>query len=73
MKFVYKFLYNSSCCESAASTLSIHKTRKGAEEAMVEHKAKILAEYDMYDDEYKEDFSWDFDQWWNVDKVELKK
>ena len=32
--FVYEFLYNSNCCESAAATISIHKTKKGAEMAM---------------------------------------
>lgn len=69
---VYEFLYNSDCCESAASTMSIHKTKKGAEMAMEFHKAEKKREYDeLYDDEYKEDFDWDFDQWWGVRETNL--
>lgn len=69
---VYEFLYNSDCCESAASTMSIHKTKKGAEMAMEFHKAEKKREYDeLYDDEYKEGFDWDFDQWWGVRETNL--
>ena len=38
--FVYEFVYNSNCCESAAAAISIHKTKKGAEMAMEFHKAE---------------------------------
>ena len=40
--FVYEFLYNSDCCEGSASTISIHKTKKGAEMAMDFHKNEKL-------------------------------
>ena len=44
--FVYEFLYNSDCCEGAASTVSIHKTKKGAEMAMELHKNEKLKEWE---------------------------
>ena len=71
--FVYEFLYNSDCCEGAASTVSIHKTKKGAEMAMEFHKNEKLKEWEK---ECKEDpptkeYPFDFDQWWGVHECEL--
>ena len=71
--FVYEFLYNSDCCEGAASTVSIHKTKKGAEMAMEFHKNEKLKEWEK---ECKEDpptkeYPFDFDQWWGVRECEL--
>ena len=43
---VYEFLYNGSCCESAAHTVSIHRTRRGAEIAMEFHRNEMKNEYD---------------------------
>ena len=76
--FVYEFLYNSDCCEGAASTISIHKTKKGAEMAMEFHKAEKQKQWDemrkLYeenDPEYWKEFKWDFDQWWGIRECEL--
>ena len=76
--FVYEFLYNSDCCESTAATISIHKTKKGAEMAMEFHKAEKQKQWDEMrkldeenDPEYWEEFKWDFDQWWGVRECEL--
>ena len=76
--FVYEFLYNSDCCESAAATMSIHKTKKGAEMAMEFHKAEKQKQWDEMrkldeenDPEYWKEFKWDFDQWWGVRECEL--
>ena len=76
--FVYEFLYNSDCCESAAATISIHKTKKGAEMAMEFHKAEKQKQWDEMrkldeenDPEYWKEFKWDFDQWWGVRECEL--
>jgi hypothetical protein len=41
-EYVYEFLYNPSTYESAAQTVSIHKTRRGAEKAMELHKEKAI-------------------------------
>ena len=70
MDIVYEFLYNSSCCESASSTVSIHRTRKGAEIAMEFHRNEKKTEYEELfanDDEvYKVEFPYDYDQWWGI-------
>jgi len=71
--FVYEFLYNSDCCESAASTISIHKTKKGAEMAMEFHKNEKLKEWEKECKEYPpaKEYPFDFDQWWGVRECEL--
>ncbi len=46
MEEVYEFMYTSCIHESAAATLSIHRTRKGAEIAMEQHKYEKRKEYD---------------------------
>lgn len=70
---VYEFLYNSDCCESVPGTVSIHKTKKGAEMSMEFHKnEKMLEHYELYGDE-KTEFSFDYDQSWNVRKTKLEE
>jgi len=71
--FVYEFLYNSDCCESAAATISIHKTRKGAEMAMEFHKAEKKKEWEQECIEFPpaESGGFDYDQWWGVRECEL--
>lgn len=82
MEKVYEFLYNSSCCESAAATISIHKTPKGAEMAMEFHKNEIKAKYE---EDYPKDskdkdiiymrkhFTWDWDQYWGTREANLEE
>lgn len=43
---LYTFLYNSCIWESAASTMSLHRTRKGAVAAMKKHKEEARKEYE---------------------------
>ena len=69
---IYEFLYNSDCCESAARTMSLHKTKKGAEMATEFHKNKIKKEHnELYGDKHKADFEWDFNQWWGIRETAL--
>lgn len=49
IEIIYEFCYNPSTYESCGATVSIHKTRKGAEMAMEFHKAEALKEYEQYD------------------------
>lgn len=65
---VYEFLYNSSCSESSAATVSIHRTLRGAEMAMEFHKNEKLKEWEHECKEYppSKDFPFDFDQWWGI-------
>lgn len=43
---VYQFLYCPCIWESAFGTISLHRTKKGAQEAMKAHKAEKRAEFD---------------------------
>lgn len=73
---VYEFLYNSCTCESAAATVSIHKTLKGAYNAMRKHKWDACVEHR---EEYLTwgkgyfTFKLNFDawKWWGIRKVEV--
>lgn len=45
---VYGFLYNSCIHESSWTTISLHKTREGAEKVMNIHKEEAKIEYEAY-------------------------
>ena len=70
---VWAFLYNSDCCESAVSAISIHKTKEGTEIAKELHKAEILKEWEdaCKIDECFKNYPFDFDQWWGVKEMPL--
>ena len=72
--FIYEFLYNSDCSESSPSTLSIHKSRKGAEMAMEFHKNGIKREWEQECKEYPpaKKYPFDYGQWWGVNEMELQ-
>lgn len=73
MEEVFEFLYNSDCCESAPITVSIHKTRKGAEMAMMHHQEDIKKDHnDLWLGE-ESAYDWDFDQWWGIKTTKLKE
>lgn len=72
MEIVYEFLYNSDCCESAARTISIHRTRQGAETAMEFHRYEKKKEYEDDDNECKQEYPYDYDQWWGIRETELQ-
>jgi hypothetical protein len=79
MEIVYEFLYNSSIHESCAATMSIHKTRKGAEMALEFHKNDIKNKWEEEkkehfneDPHYYRSFEWSFGQWWGIRETELK-
>lgn len=49
---VWRFLYCPCIHESAWGTVSLHKTKESAENALEEHKAKKLKEFrDMFEDD----------------------
>ena len=74
---VWKFMYNSSCHESAYATISIHKTKEGAESAMNKHMESIKDKHEKEEAEYKlscpngVDFPWNYDQDWKIEEIEL--
>jgi len=44
----FTFVYNPFIWESAASTVSVHKTKKGAYEAMRKHKLELYEEWILF-------------------------
>lgn len=77
---LYEFMYNPCYHESVSRTVSIHLTRKGAEEAMEDHKTLVKAEFDdiYYNPEYPVDFvvenmKWDDDKFWSINETKIEK
>jgi len=74
---VYEFLYNSCIHESAAATMSIHRTQKGAEMAMEFHKSEAKKEWDEYNKQCKEaglstfEFKFGTHEWWGVRPIKI--
>jgi hypothetical protein len=73
-EFVYEFLYNPSTSESVAKTMSIHRTKKGAEMAMEFHKNEKYSGWLQECEEYPpaKEYPFDFNQRWRVVETELK-
>jgi hypothetical protein len=71
--FVWEFMYNDFTYESAAHTMSLHRTKKGATKAMEIHKEKVKKEWDkLYKDDPDEDRSkWKWAKWWGVRKTKV--
>ena len=72
MDKVYGFLYNSMTEESASRTMSIHKTRKGAEMAMEFHKSERKKEWDI-DHKREPNIYTEFGyfEWWGIEEMEI--
>jgi hypothetical protein len=70
---LYQALYNPMIHESASYTLSIHKTRKGAEMAIEFHKNEIKKEeLQLYDpNDVIGEYKWDDCKWWGINEIEL--
>ena len=70
---IYEALYNPMTEESAYRTLSLHRTREGAEKAIEDHKKIVREEEDsIWDNE--EDrirFPWDGFKDWQIRETEL--
>lgn len=74
MDIVYEFWYNDCIYESSAFTVSIHRTRKGAEMALEYHKAKIKKKHDdLYKDEEPDmiPFDYDWGKAWGIKETEV--
>ena len=72
---VFEFCYNDFIHESSAATISIHKTRKGAEMAMEFHK---LEQYKKYIQAYptkkeQKEFPFGTHEAWFVEETEIKE
>ena len=63
---LYEFLYNSCIHESAAATMSIHRTQKGAEIAMEFHKNEARKKWDE-----DSEFEFGTHEYWGVRPIKL--
>lgn len=85
---LYEALYNCMIHESSSATLSLHRTKEGAEKAIEEHKAEIKKEWEdrrenmrktetkeMYDAFHSSDEpdQWAVFQWWGVSGIEVQE
>lgn len=71
---VYAFLHNCCTCESAAETISLHKTLKGAYQAMRKHRLKLCVEHRETRLKFgKKYYNWKYDnfRWWGIEKVDV--
>lgn len=69
---LYSFLYNPMIEESSTQTVSIHRTRKGAEMAMEFYKAEQLKEWEeLYKDDkgMREFCPFGHFQWWGIGEI----
>lgn len=76
-QIIYEALYCCDIHDSSYATLSTHRTRKGAEEAIEKHKQKIKAEFDdiYHNPEYPVnmivEMKYDDNQAWTIRETEL--
>lgn len=76
-QIIYEALYCCDIHDSSYATLSIHRTRKGAERAIENHKAAKKAEFDdlYYNPEYPVnmivEMKYDDNQAWTIRETEL--
>ena len=69
---VYSFLYNPMIEESAHATISIHRTRKGAEKAMKCHKEKQYKKWrKIYPTKNEEPFRFGYFEDWCIVETEI--
>jgi hypothetical protein len=68
---VYAFMYCDCVFESSFATISLHRSKEGAEKAMEAHRAKKKEWHDkMYADE-DEDFKFGEFEDWTVEPLEI--
>ena len=68
---VWEFLFNGNTWESSASTISIHRTKRGAEMAMQFHKEAARLEYEEDQKEYPSEFGFGYGEWWGIRETDL--
>jgi len=70
---VFQFIHNDCIHEGGAMTVSIHRTRKGAEMAMEYHKNEERKKWEAECKEYPpaKEYPFDDDKFWGVDEMIL--
>ena len=70
-QIVYEFKYCSNTYESSASTVSIHKTYKGAYKSMKNHMYEEYNQWLEYSSFFRKRFKWNSHREWFITKTEL--
>jgi len=68
---IYAFLYNSSTEESSYATMSLHRSKEGAEKAMNEHKETEYKKWKAMEKKYKGASFFGMWQDWAVEEMEV--
>jgi hypothetical protein len=70
---LYAFLYNPMIHESGYITVSIHRTREGAEKALEWHKNEAKKEYEeLFEGQKPSEFPFDWSKSWKVEEIQIK-
>lgn len=70
-EIVFECLHCPCIYESAYATISIHKSREGAEAAMDAHRAKLKDEHDLLYEGLESVHPYDFAMDWKVNETPL--
>ena len=74
---LYEALYCDCTHESSFATISIHRTREGAEKAVQDDKDKMKAEHEKSKKDIEDaglefdDYEWNIDKEWDIQETEL--
>lgn len=68
---VFEFRYTDCIYESAAATMSIHFSKKGAWEAMKKHKLEVHEEWLQHGRYYRNSFKSTFAKAWFISETEI--
>jgi len=69
---LYGFRYCPCIYESSYSTISIHKTKKGAYSAMKKHRIAVFETWRKLPNQYRKPFKDTFSQDWFIDKITIQ-
>lgn len=70
MEKIYEFLYCENNKESGFTTISVHRSRKGAERAMAYHRDFTREEFIM---DFGSEHGWDKNQSWIIRETFLEQ
>jgi hypothetical protein len=73
---LYAFLYNPMIHESSSQTVSIHRTKEGAEKALEWHKSeerKKWNEFSKNDEVYKTEFPFEWNKNWRIQEITVQE
>lgn len=70
---LYSALYCPCIHESSYGTLSIHRTKQGAEDAVEIHIAEEYANWRAYRDDYFTDERFSQHEDWDIGKIEIQE